>query len=706
MSQEKVLKALEELGLARLDARIYVFLANKGPKKAKDIANLLRTTKQQLYPSLKSLQSKGLVNATLERPARFSAVSFEKALDVFAKAKMEEARSIQQSKDNLLSDWQSILIEKAEDKSAKFTIIEGRKYVYSKIQQMIQETKSSFSFVSTVPSLARADQFGLFDAAFNHPLKSKIRFRFLTEISDKNVNAIKLLLKRIPRGGLNLEGKTPDLGLKLCPRMVIKDEEETLFFIEHREGGFATEQDDVCLWTDCKSLVRAFLVMFEDFWRNSTDIEKRIIEIKTGKQRGTTRIINDCKTALKEYHETLRLAREEIIMMTAAEGLIESWKSRGLLKEWAERGVSVKIMAPITGKNLKALQELPKCCAVRHVAATYLETTLVDGKHLFQFENPPLDNEKSKITPYFGNIFYTNNSERVEKTKSMLNDIWRNAFAPSAISLDSILKPSMPVVAPLSDNLFAFSRPENQYEKMSHGVVEKPGIMTEKEVLNKIINAKKYPGKNWPKNIVRYYGSDATAVIHPPSSFNLPDMMIWVFHYNKQSSFGAEDRLRIYLWLETLQGYAYVPVVQVTDNPRAVKFWKSVMAGTPAGQNVQLIEKSKFQVRVHGNIVFAGWTVPIPLLPSKYILPPSCILFEGYSKIITSAISFVLPSGVKLLAEGTGLNAFVTFFHPSSKYSGPGTDGTIGRDVISTWYPPKWQQSINKNLNKKERAHK
>jgi len=689
VSQEKVLRALEELGLTRLDARIYVFLAKKGPKKAKDIDSLLRIAKQQLYPSLKSLQSKGLVNATLERPARFSAVSFEKALDLFAKAKMEEAKSIQRSKDNFLSDWQSILIEKAEDKSAKFTVIEGRKYVYSKIQQMIQETKSSFSFVSTVPSLARADQFGLFDAAFSHPLKSKIRFRFLTEISDKNVNAVKLLLKRTPMGGLNLEGKTPDLGLKLCPRMVIKDDEEALFFIDHREGGFATEQDNVCLWTDCKSLVRAFLTMFEDFWRNSTNIEKRIVEIETGRQMATTRIISDGKTALKEYHETLRLAREEIIMMTSAEGLIELWKSRGLLKEWMERGVSVKIMATITGKNLKAVQELPKCCAVRHVATTYLETTLVDGKHLFQFENPPPDNEKPKSIPYFGNIFYTNNPEYLEKTKSMLNDIWRNAFAPSAITLGSILKPSMLAVAPLSDNEFAFSRPENPYEKMSHGVVEKTGIITEKEVLNKIINAKKYPGKNWPKSIVRYYGSDATAVIHPPSSFNLPDMMIWVFHYNKQSSFGAEDRLRIYLWLETPQGYAYVPVVQITDNSRAAEFWKTVMAGTPAGQNVQLIEKSKFQVRVHGNIVFAGWTVPIPLLPSQYILPPSCILFEGYSKIKTGTMSFVLPSGVKLHAEYNGLNAFVTFFHPSSKYSGPGTDGTIGRDVISTWYPPK-----------------
>ena len=105
---------------------------------------------------------------------------------------------------------------------------------------MIQETKSHLAFVATVPSLTRADQYGLFDAAFHNPLKSKIRFRFLTEISGQNANAVKMLLKRRPKGGLNLEGKTPDLGLELCPRMIIRDKEETVFFIDDRKSDFAT----------------------------------------------------------------------------------------------------------------------------------------------------------------------------------------------------------------------------------------------------------------------------------------------------------------------------------------------------------------------------------------------------------------------------------------------------------------------------------
>ena len=38
MSHERVLKALMSLGLSRTDAEVYVFLATKGPQKARNIA--------------------------------------------------------------------------------------------------------------------------------------------------------------------------------------------------------------------------------------------------------------------------------------------------------------------------------------------------------------------------------------------------------------------------------------------------------------------------------------------------------------------------------------------------------------------------------------------------------------------------------------------------------------------------------------------
>jgi sugar-specific transcriptional regulator TrmB len=117
MSLKRVLETLAGLGLNQSDAKIYVFLAKKGPHTGKDLCNTLNMQKPLLYPCLQTLQRKGLVNVTTERPAMFSAVPFEKVLDLLVENRMEEAQHILKDKNKALSDWQSMTNEdqKSED---------------------------------------------------------------------------------------------------------------------------------------------------------------------------------------------------------------------------------------------------------------------------------------------------------------------------------------------------------------------------------------------------------------------------------------------------------------------------------------------------------------------------------------------------------------------------------------------------------------
>jgi hypothetical protein len=353
-------------------------------------------------------------------------------------------------------------------------------------------------------------------------------------------------------------------------------------------------------------------------------------------------------------------------------------------------------MAPIVRENLKAAKQLSKICTVRHAPMNYLGTTIVDGKHLFQFKTRSPDQEKLESTPHFENTFYTNDFEYVEKTKSTLNDVWKNALDLSSVTPESTLGSLGPAFEPLPDHHL----PTKARTDGTSVIDVKPlRTITEKDILIKIMNAKEFRAKNPAKDTSVAYGTIATAIIHPPDYFNLPDMMIHVQKIDKQSSHGAEDALLIFLWLETPTGYAYVPVAQVGDNPRSQKIRKMMFAGTPAGQNVQLVKKDELQIRVHGNTLFAGWTVPIPLYPPQYILPPACLLIEGYGEVKTDAVTLLHSSGFKSEIEQNYFDAFVTFFHPSSKYSGPGTDGFFVRDFINTKIPPingKTEKSLTK----------
>jgi sugar-specific transcriptional regulator TrmB len=105
-----MLKTLESFGLKHLDAEVYVYLVQNYPQKARDIAEALETYKRQLYRSLRKLQRKGMVSASQERPARFSAVSFDKVLDRFIEANREEAQRIEENKQQILSMWRSKIL--------------------------------------------------------------------------------------------------------------------------------------------------------------------------------------------------------------------------------------------------------------------------------------------------------------------------------------------------------------------------------------------------------------------------------------------------------------------------------------------------------------------------------------------------------------------------------------------------------------------
>ena len=105
---------------------------------------------------------------------------------------------------------------------------------------------------------------------------------------------------------------------------------------------------------------------------------------------------------------------------------------------------------------------------------------------------------------------------------------------------------------------------------------------------------------------------------------------------------------------------------------------------------VYLFNKKELAVHASSNGLFAGWTVSIPLLSEKYILPPANMIFEGSGEIRTYSTELKGLLNRRLIYEFNCLEAFVTFMLPSSRYYGPATDGLLYRECIITSYPPRY----------------
>ncbi len=537
MSQEKTLRNLQDLGFSKIEAQIYLLLGKRGPQKAKDMIATLKINRQHLYELLKDLENKGLITSTLEHPTKFSAEPFEKILDLFIKSKNLEAKNLEDNRFQFLADWQSIAIQEIDNKiPEKFSIIEGRKNLYSKLFQMTEETQNQLMVNLCFEDLVRADQNNFLNLVFECASKSDQHFRFLIESSSQNINSLQMLFNRKPITSKGFECRVIDSGLGLSKPMIIKDGHEALFLINHNAS--KNEQTNTCLWTNCKTLIQSFNSVFENSWNNAIDIEKKITEIATGKPITKTGV-----SAGGEYN--------------------------------------------IFTEHKKALKKI--------AGFDYVEA--------------------------------------------------------------------------------------------------KQGTLTEKILKEKIVNADKFPAKDPKKDILRLYGTQANAVIYPPKNLNLPGFLIIVSQNNKKSSFGAENLIQIYLQMKVGEDESFFPAVFVTDNLRGYRFHEAMVKIRRSNEFALLLSKDELSVQVNDNKLIAGWTVPITVLPPKYILPPACIIFEGYGETRTYSSEMIGPinptRGYRLTNEFNLKDAFVTFINSSSDFNQHVSDGILLKERILTYHPPK-----------------
>ena len=105
MSLERIIEALVGLGLSQTEAEVYVHLATKGPETARNISDSLTLNKRQIYRSLESLQSKGIAMGNSEFPSEFSALPFERVVDLLLEEKKEQAKYLEANKAQLISDF-------------------------------------------------------------------------------------------------------------------------------------------------------------------------------------------------------------------------------------------------------------------------------------------------------------------------------------------------------------------------------------------------------------------------------------------------------------------------------------------------------------------------------------------------------------------------------------------------------------------------
>jgi sugar-specific transcriptional regulator TrmB len=414
-----IVAELQDYGLTRNEARVLVFLAKTGPSKASDVARAVQINRTETYRTIRNLQRRGLVEATLERPVRFQSVPFDRCLRVLIDERKAKLRILEQRGENLRRQFEDVHVEPVPQEVERFQVVEGRIRIEQRLHGMYTQAQKSVMTVLSPSEVIRAHTSDLSDT-LGEAAKNGLRVRVITAINQTNLEIVDKLRERI-------EIRHLDLKAKPIPRVSIIDDNEALFEITTADET-PMSGEEVALWINSHAFVRNLQAYFEEMWNSSTPAESRIEAVRKGIPADDLRIFKGRPEVSRKLNDMIAGANQSVEIWTTMRGIQALADFHfNQLKEAKARGAKIRIIAPITSENTEGARKLVPVSELRYSEALGAAgIAIADQGELMLYERLPDDNN-SDVGADIG--FWTNSKRFIETMSRAYDAMWKGVFA-------------------------------------------------------------------------------------------------------------------------------------------------------------------------------------------------------------------------------------------------------------------------------------
>jgi len=413
-----IVAELQEYGLTRNEARVLVFLAKTGPSKASEVARAVQINRTETYRTIRNLQRRGLVEATLERPVRLQSVPFDRCLSILIDERKARLRILEQRGEALRHQFAVVRVEPVTHEVERFQVIEGMLRIEQRLQNMCAQSQKSVMTVLSPSEMVRGDTAGLFDM-LTHAAKGGLRVRVITAIVQPNLEIVERLRQHV-------EIRHLDLKAKPIPRVSIVDDSEALFEISTSDETHRTEEE-VALWINSRAFVRNLQAYFDEMWNSATPSEARIEALRRGIPPDELSIFKGRTEVSGKLNDMIESSSKTVEIWTTMRGIQALADFHfNELKEAKGRGVKIRIIAPITSENTEGARKLVPVSELRYSEA--LGPTgmiIVDQSGLMLYERLPDDNS-ADVGADVG--FWTNSTRFIETMSRAYDGMWKGVF--------------------------------------------------------------------------------------------------------------------------------------------------------------------------------------------------------------------------------------------------------------------------------------
>jgi sugar-specific transcriptional regulator TrmB len=268
-SLELVEISLQNLGLSKNEVRVYLHLARSGERKASELSEALCLHRTETYRILRDLEKQGLVSSVFEKPLKFIATPFEKAVRLLIEAKKMQLQLLEQKKIDLIDVWLSLPRQNVESQRKEiFQILEGEDQFSLKSNEILNCAKQEIFLFTAENDLSNLYYSGFLDNLAKIS-KKNIKVRLLTNKSQKS----QFFIEKSKLRDMRFSGAD----VRNLPSFLIADNEQVILKIKSNGD---EKQDEMAngrsraklasLWTNYEAFVGALTILFSELWSNSS----------------------------------------------------------------------------------------------------------------------------------------------------------------------------------------------------------------------------------------------------------------------------------------------------------------------------------------------------------------------------------------------------------------------------------------------------
>ena len=312
VSNSDLTDKLIESGLDEKHALLIIDLASQPPAKASEIGKRLGLSRMDAYNSLKKLQEKGLVKATLDKPIRFFGMTINEVFKQIIRTKEMDLRRINENLDSLnISSNHAIISSSVNHDEDSFSVLKDRHTIHATIESIVSEAEERIWLLLGRWGILHILRSGCIDS-INDALSRGVDIKLVVCIDERTIRFYDQLDSRLEIR------HHPDFNL--CG--VFVDNEVGIQFVQTEESPTGRGKDDTAILMESEMLLSAQSELLKIQWNSASSYQTAKAKMVDGLMTEPLKLSLGDGSFYEKFKQSMKMAMNNTNAVLTREGQI------------------------------------------------------------------------------------------------------------------------------------------------------------------------------------------------------------------------------------------------------------------------------------------------------------------------------------------------------------------------------------------------